>query len=374
MKYIAQIIFGAVLAQFALAAPLSAQDPIEGHGSMQVGNATVSVEAGALYLDLPSTDFTGLINVDNIAPSSGPNQRRTDHDGDGWGWRADASIESPINAFDVPIIGAIKGFYGRVTSDQGSTCVSSGPLNNQTRCAWFGISNSATQPPLSVNFPANGDGFVSMADRDVDVWGLALESQVGRKPQGSAFRFKFGADWRNIDQNTQIILTRLGLAGGLFAGDFEMEYRERLDTYYLGGYVGLKGQSILSPTLALLTDAQIGLYHAHADYDGWQTDRFNFINTAADSEDEVAGIAVAKIGLRKDFRRSSVTLNGSMEWYSWVPEMKYNDVLRVAGVGTFVEGPNDGTTVGDGDAFSAGASLRFTFKLGPDRLFDEPLK
>ena len=55
--------------------------------------------------------------------------------------------------------------------------------------------------------------------------------------------------------------------------------------------------------------------------------------------------------------------------------MRYNDVDTFAGgAATLFFGPNDGTRIGDDDAFSARTSLRLTIKLGPDSLFEEPLK
>lgn len=74
-------------------------------------------------------------------------------------------------------------------------------------------------------------------------------------------------------------------------------------------------------------------------------------------------------------RRATLSLKSVYEYYSWVPDMRYNDVDTRAGGGTFLlTGPNDGTSIDDDDAFSAMTSLRLTIKLGPDSLFEEPLK
>jgi len=52
----------ALLACLHFAAPLRAQGPIEGEGSMQVGNVTVSVAGGTAILTLPDVPSFVTLN------------------------------------------------------------------------------------------------------------------------------------------------------------------------------------------------------------------------------------------------------------------------------------------------------------------------
>ncbi len=48
---------GLALTTFSFATPASAQNPIQGEGSMQLGATTISVGAGTAILDLPDVQF-----------------------------------------------------------------------------------------------------------------------------------------------------------------------------------------------------------------------------------------------------------------------------------------------------------------------------
>ena len=92
------------------------------------------------------------------------------------------------------------------------------------------------------------------------------------------------------------------------------------------------------------------------------------------SSDDVAFIGGLTLETRKKIgRRATLSLKSVYEYYSWVPDMRYNDV-DVQGAGNNFTGPNNGTRIGDDDAFSMRTSLRLTIKLGPDSVFEEPLK
>ena len=68
-------------------------------------------------------------------------------------------------------------------------------------------------------------------------------------------------------------------------------------------------------------------------------------------------------------RRATLSLKSDYEYYSYVPDMNYNDTIN----GNVLLGPNVGTTIGDSDAYAMRTSLRLTIKLGPREIM-EPLK
>ncbi len=116
-------------------------------------------------------------------------------------------------------------------------------------------------------------------------------------------------------------------------------------------------------------DAHLGVYDASTDYNG----RFlpnGALSTKLDlSQDDVAVIAGLKFETRKQIsQRASLSLLSEYEWYSFVPDMKYND----GDTGT--NGIINRTHIGDGDAFSNRTSLRLNIGLGPAALYSEPMK
>jgi len=119
----------------------------------------------------------------------------------------------------------------------------------------------------------------------------------------------------------------------------------------------------------------MAIYHAETDYSGSLREAGfpGFVDSNAKaSDDEVAFIGGLTLETRKQIgRRAALSLKSEYEYYSYVPEMNYNDTSQG---GATLTGPIVGTSIGDDDAFSARTSLRLTIKLGPDSLFEEPLK
>ena len=73
-------------------------------------------------------------------------------------------------------------------------------------------------------------------------------------------------------------------------------------------------------------------------------------------------------------QRATLSLKSEYEYYSYVPEMAYNQRDAAAGFAGLGAGGQVGTVIGDDDAFSMRTSLRLTIKLGPDSVFEEPMK
>ena len=82
------------------------------------------------------------------------------------------------------------------------------------------------------------------------------------------------------------------------------------------------------------------------------------------SDDQVTFIGGVKFETRKQFSpRTSLSLLSEYEWYSYAPEMHYNDGDGKA------NGIVNGTHITDDDAFSERTSLRLNIGLGPARLY-----
>jgi hypothetical protein len=202
----------------------------------------------------------------------------------------------------------------------------------------------------------------------VDYWGGQVEFKFARAEpvhtRPDLYRndyFILGADVRGLDQDNRLRGSDPSIA-------FVTAYNETLDTTYYGGYVGFGGEYTM-PIIGGIGDGwglrtfisgRAGLYSAETDYRG----RFNPIGPCclSKSDDELAFIGSISLETRKPIGpRSSVSLWTDYEYISSVPEMRYAD-----------EG---GTTrIDDDGLFASRTMLRLNIGLGPDQLYDEPLK
>jgi hypothetical protein len=147
-------------------------------------------------------------------------------------------------------------------------------------------------------------------------------------------------------------------------------YKETLDTTYYGGYFTIGGEYSLFPALysgwglRSFIDLHAGIYGADADYSGNFSGRGIGGSRLSLSDDEVTFIGGVKFETRKQFSpRTSLSLLSEYDWYSYAPEMHYNDGDGKA------NGIVNGTHIGDDDAFSQRTSLRLNIGLGPAQLY-----
>jgi hypothetical protein len=212
------------------------------------------------------------------------------------------------------------------------------------------------------------DTLIARSSKDVDLWGVAVELDrpTGRPMMPGLFHATYwgaGFDVRGLDQD----MTIKGRDGttDLF------HYNETVDTTYYGGFISFGGEYTLGMLgmgglwerwgLRSFFEAHAGLYSANTDYDG------RFTPTGLDpsrldlSQNDVAFIGGIKFETRKQIGpRTSLSLLSEYEYYSWVPDMRYND------------SSNGETSIDDGDAFSGRTSLRLNIGLGSSGLYPPP--
>lgn len=377
MKRSGHIIAGLALAYLLFAAPVTAQA-----ASMQVGNATVSVGAGTAILTLPDVPSVVLINT-GAAPfpfiSNGP--KFSDDFDDEIGWNVNGSIEVPMGANRTV---SLNGFWANIDDEDSATCSDTATTN----CAWYPlVDNPATTQARGT---IAGEQIVTTAKRDVDHWGASLESKWQMNPgvmgvtQAPHRRtFALGADIRGIDQDLDVALRFVNAPATIGPAT----YSEDLNTRYYGAYAAWGGDYSI-PFLSGLTGGlglqssfllRGGIYYADTDYEGRLVDSTTIGNPATSalslSGDDVSFIGGLVLETKKRIgQRTTLSLKSEYEYYSYVPEMSYNQVDTLAGAVIAGGGGQVGTRIGSDDAFSARTSLRLTIKLGPDSLFEEPLK
>lgn len=377
MAFYSKFVAGAALAVMAsYASAASAQ----GSGSMQVGNTTVSVGAGTAILTLPDVQFLTAASLS----TSGTIRKYDDGDdfGDEIGFNVNGSVSAPMtgaNGRRKRI--SINGFFSSTDDEDSAVCTESG-----FTCTLYNIvDDSAIASSLDAGTGNAGAQFISSTDRDVDHWGVSLESQWYLNPQVMGVTqappqryFALGAGMRRIDQDLSIVTTSPQAAGA-----FRFTYSEDLETDYYGAYAAWGGD--YSPFLfkglwdrwGLRSSFRLrgGAYYADTDYSGStvSTTAPNNLNGSLSlSQDEIAFIGGLTLETRKRIgARTMLSLKSEYEYYSWVPDMRYNDSDYNAGGPRL--GQNRGTSIGSDDAFSARTSLRLTIKLGPAEIM-EPMK
>lgn len=357
MKF-TKLVASLCLASLSIAGPVSAQDT-----TAQVGGLTVSVGAGTALLTLPDvpamfalTRAVGSVFVRDFDLSDDFD----DETGFNWG----GSITAPINATQTV---SLSGFFASFDHDTTTICR---PGAGQ-QCSVFALVDN----PAATNILRPVGTLTSNAERSVDHWGVALESQwqitpnvmgVTRAPHRRYFAL--GADVRGIDQD---ITARIA-GGAITAG----RYTEDLDTRYYGAYAAWGGEytpflfSGLWQRLGLQSSFRLrgGVYYADTDYDGalanFPTGMANINGALSLSDDDVAFIGGVVLETTKRIgRRMMLSLKSEYEYYSYVPEMAYNQIDNLTNAGA--AGFQNGTTIGDDDAFSARTMLRLVVGLGP---------
>ncbi len=388
MKSSRRVIAGFALASVLFAAPAGAQES----GSMAVGNATVSVGAGTALLTLPDVPSIvvvsrGLVNTSDVTEKF----KFSDDFGEEIGWNFNGSIEAPMGANRTV---SLNGFWARIEDEDSARCVDDRTGGTTNACVTFALVDDPNlfQTPFTT---ANGLAITSNAKREVDQWGVSLEAKRELNPgvmgvtQAPPRRtLAFGADIRGIDQDLDVFIAHDRTSAG------PMTYKEDLDTRYYGAYAAWGGD--VNPFLlaglwqrwGLQSSFQLrgGVYYADTDYDGVLIDQSfgglgggaggaatpNSTSALSLSNDEIAFIGGLVMETRKRIgQRTTLSLKSEYEYYSYVPEMSYNQFDLPAGFGDVRQ---VGTRIGDDDAFSARTSLRLTIKLGPRELFQEPLK
>ena len=365
--------------------------------SMQVGNATITVGGGLARLTLPDIEFTQQSTVPGLDTIF-----KHENEDIAWkyGWALEGVGEVAVDSmFGVDTIG-IRGFYADY---EDTTTLNCGLNNGPTVCS---VTNIVDDPTAQNKFglvdlgiglaPVPQAGASLRTEREVDHWGIALEGKSGA-PNALAITSNsfvaLGGDYRTIEQDIRIRgQNALGTnPNSPPAGIVAFNYTEDLDTDYWGAYIAggadyeLPFFGGMTSGLGLKTSirGQVGIYYVDADYTGRYSSEgssllfslnqppvgvpFADSGNLSLSTDDVAVIAGVTLETQMPItRRAAVSLKSTYEYYSWVPDMQYNDTDVD---GSIVHtGENTGTRIGDDDAFASRTTANLTILLGPDEV------
>ena len=350
MKAIHILTAGLAMASLGLVPTASAVEP------------GVSVEVGWEYLNVPNTKYSVFKRSSGAGGQT--LSKLEDHDGEFNGVRIDMSVG--IGDVQTPLGAAtawIKGFYAWHEDTQSQQCQS-----NPGGAAVFCTITPLFDPnPAVDNLALTQFGVLNTftADKEVDHWGIAVELEstphVGGLNDGPVVRpvaYKGGLAFRRIDQDLKLT----GRHNGTVAQT--VNYREDLETDYLGAYVGLTARHHVG-RWTFLADGEVGFYWAHTDYQGTYAGAdpnepaASLNQSLSLDEDEFAVIAALKLSVERDCGGWKLAVFGRGEVYSYAPEVAYNDTE------TSRPGFNNGTSLdgsgGSAWAFSAGGRVTIPF-------------
>lgn len=362
-----KIILGIVIS-FLTFATFSAQ--AQDYDSMTVGKATVTIGGGVRLLKLP--DAPSMIKqVTNVGPYPILERFKFSDDFDEIGWNVNGSIGIPVKGMTL----SLNGSWAYMDQNDGFTC-SIGPAVGQAVILTPIVDNPAV---TQVSGYAAAIQMISASTREVDQWSISPEIKWGlnsgflgflgfsRAPK--SHYLAVGIDIRGIDQDLNANIT-----APAFFPNYRYTYSEELYTHYYGGYLAWGGNATpgFMERLGLFSSfrLQAGVYKADTDYDG-RLVQVGATTLTADatsalelSDSETTFIGGLNIEIGKLFgERTTLSLTSGFDYYSYVPEMRYNDFDRRGGGAIFVSGPNNGTSIDNDDAFAISIGLNLKIIL-----------
>lgn len=337
------------LVVFALPAFAQAVSTIEGGGQ-----ATFDFGVGLEHLKIGAVKFGGKYDYNSALPL--PLVSTTEQqDGKLNGVRTDAMFSTPGRLFGLNGVVNLKGFYSQFRDRSTLDCIFESLSANCDATSLFDPDETANN-----TLGTNNAGATYETNRKVQHWGLALEvaptdEQIDRLQQ------RLGIGYRAIYQDMHLTSTwQLSVNS--------QNYHEKLNTHYLGVYWGEGGRHILSNNLELIYSGDAGIYWARTTYDGAlnQTDfAGTFSQDLSMKRDKATFIGALDVALRKKFQGFALLGYIRGEYYSYAPEMAYNQTNRggAGGNATVILGPNDGTHIDNTKAWNVmiGAKLSVPF-------------
>lgn len=324
----------------------------------QLGSFDASLSLGYVSLGLPAVEFTTRNSYDTGSVVS-MQTNFSDHLG---GQSLAFELSGPLgNVGDMPVKTVISGFYGAASGSQDTSCT---PDDITAYCYWPVIQDDPSIPQGIYNYFSDEIAQIH-TKRDADVWGLSLGVEAAL-PNLNGVSLKGGADFRHIGVDTSLDISCPSVECD--ADGVTSQYREDLTTTYVGAFVGLDSTIRLSTDTSLNLAGQVGLYSAHTDYSGLETQTYpGFPDDVYDlklSRQHLGVIGAVQAELNQRIGAATLTLFTNLEWYSWAPKMKYNNndqTLDPPGPEGSWTGTQVGTEIGNGNAWSNIWGLKLTW-------------
>ena len=325
-------------------------------GSAQIGNTLVTLGAGGAIIVLPDTRSLMTRGNNSLPLELYETFKLSEDYGEEKGAGFDISFETPLdNGNDL----IVSGFFQSFDQENRYACVSP---NLQIGCTVTALVDS--DPDFFDSSRSASNTYLGEGSRQVNHLGVDLGVRAPADaiiPGGS---FLLGVDFRQIDQKIH--------EDSRFPNGAKIHsYSESLTTNYYGGYVGAElelGEPAVSgfggSGLTTNLFAKGGIYFADTQYDGSLTG-FADQKLSLNSGDTAF---IGSVGFETTLPLAPnihISLVGKAEYYSFVPEMRYNQIDEAAFFGIVQQANGqDGTVIGNSDAFSGSLMLRLIVELG----------
>jgi hypothetical protein len=319
--------------------------------------ASIGLEVGQEFIQLPALQFGGTYNVANTAnpaiveplgqQSGALNGTRTD---------IDVSFADHHKTW-----ATIHSFYVSDHASIDSSCVSS---SNAAACDAAPLTDPSTTLNNRLGTGA-GETVTFTGHRDVRHWGVSGALPLGTlSTDDGRWETRIGLGFRDINQS-------IGISDAFsLRPAHSQDYSETLETYYSGLFLAFTGTQNLNPSLHLTLDGEAGLYEAHAGFEGSlnQTDDAEISHQQLSlANDQAAFVGAVKLGLEQDWRWVRVGGFLRSEFYSYAPSVTYNQTDKTTALASgFSLKGQDGTQLDQGRAWTASAGARLTIPLGGD--------
>jgi len=345
-----------------------APNPFAGASRLRLpSGAELNASIGYSWFNLPSIAMTTVVGGPFFDQAL---RRIEDHGGELRGVRTDLRLAHIAeHAFSQGhwLSFGVGGFYARYDETGHSSC----QYTSNTDCAFLNIvdfdhseeNNTGPFGKLKTN-----------TQRDLHYWGAFVDARIGRwlaggLKDGTPFRylspFKVGLAVRGLNQHTK-----------LHSIDTEVpdpvDYKERIDTQYYGGFLGIEHKFPMGRHgWSFTVDGNAGVYQAYSDYEGRYLayvpiggDKYILERGGVDDGDEeVSFIGGVKIGLRRDSGAASFGIFGQAEYLSYVPKVVYNSNDNAGGSPFGIVGKQRATRLVSDDAFTYTAGLSLTIPI-----------
>lgn len=337
---------------------VGAVNPIMNARSMRLpSGAELTASVGYSWFDLPSMAMTTVVGGKFFDEAI---DRVVDHSGDFTGMRYDLRLSKIAeHAFDSgeKLTFGFGGFFAYYDDSERSTC----NFTAQTDCAMVNIVDF---DPEEENNTGPFGKLSTTTEREVYYWGAAIEARLGRvAPAGSLgdspammtyqSPFKVGLAVRGINQRSNLHSIDTSVPD-------PVDYDERIDTQYYGGFVGIEQELALGGGWRLLLNGTAGAYQAYSDYEGRYLayvpiggEKYILERGSVDDSDEKTSfIGTLRLDLQHSLGWASVGVYGEAEYLSYVPRVLYNNSDRAGGSPFGIAGTQCDTFLVGESAFS----------------------
>jgi len=251
-------------------------------------------------------------------------------------------------------------FYSGQSSRGSSSCF----YTALTDCAFVNIDDFDS---LEENNTGPFGQFTTTTRRNVHYWGFSVDARPGG-PTGTGESerspLKFGVGARGLHERSNLHAMDAVVTD-------PVDYKERLDTLYLGAFAGIEHVFDLGAGWSLGIDGQAGIYGATTDYQGRY---LGYVPVGGPlvvpeqgsltlSDHAASFIGSGRIDLRRDMGWGTFGIYGAAEYFSQVPFVLYNNNDAAGGSPFGVVGTEVGTKLSWKDAMNYTVGLNLTVPL-----------